>query len=209
VDGWLKRMGYRFVLRRFAHPARVAPQGKLAFTSWWENKGVAPCYREFPLAVRLAGEKTSAVMLTSADIRKWLPGDIVHDDAVFVPADLGGRRIPDRQSPRCGRRHASAARSATSPEGVRTAGTTWGITVQGAAEGSRDTQSSLLYRRQGLWRHRFRGDRERPCRAPPSGTGALAVRLGHCPASPASAAVRFPFEKNVMLDPGLKVHRID
>ena len=88
VKRWLNRMGYRFVLRRFKYPESVAPQGRLAFTTWWENKGVAPCYREFPLALRLRGEKESEVLPTDADIRNWLPGDAVYDDAVFVPADM-------------------------------------------------------------------------------------------------------------------------
>lgn len=88
VNRWLKAMGYRFVLRRFSYPSWVTPQGKLAFTMWWENKGVAPIYREFPLAIRLRGEKRTEVMLTGADVRAWLPGDIAYDDAVFVPADM-------------------------------------------------------------------------------------------------------------------------
>jgi hypothetical protein len=88
VDRWLKRMGYRFVLRRFTYPESVAPQGKLAFTSWWENKGVAPCYRPFPLALRLKSGNRAEVLLTGADIRYWLPGDAIYDDAVFVPASM-------------------------------------------------------------------------------------------------------------------------
>ncbi len=88
VNRWLKRMGYRFVLRKFTYPAVVRGNGKLDFTTWWENKGVAPCYRQFPLALRLKGSATSAVMPTAADIRTWLPGDNLYDGAVFVPADL-------------------------------------------------------------------------------------------------------------------------
>jgi hypothetical protein len=88
VNRWLKKMGYRFALRKFTYPAAVAPLGRLAFTSWWENKGVAPCYRRFPLALRLKGAARTEVLLTDADIRQWLPGDVVYDDAVFVPADL-------------------------------------------------------------------------------------------------------------------------
>ncbi|MBI4874603.1 MAG: DUF4832 domain-containing protein [Acidobacteria bacterium] len=88
VDRWLKRMGYRFVLRKFTYPAAMSPRGKLAFTSWWENKGVAPCYRQYPLALRLKSAARSDVLVTGADIRSWLPGDIVFDGAVFLPADL-------------------------------------------------------------------------------------------------------------------------
>ena len=85
VDRWLKRMGYRFVLRKFTYPARVPPGGRLGFDKWWENKGVAPCYRQFPVAVRLKGQQAAVVLATGADIREWLPGDIVYDSGVVVP----------------------------------------------------------------------------------------------------------------------------
>jgi len=88
VKRWLNHMGYRFVLRKFTYPAEVKPQAKLEFTSWWENKGVAPCYRQWPLALRLKGAGHSEVLETDADIRNWLPGDALYDDAVFIPADL-------------------------------------------------------------------------------------------------------------------------
>jgi hypothetical protein len=88
VKRWLNKMGYRFVLRKFTYPSVVAPNGKLAFTSWWENKGVAPCYREFPLALRIRNQEHTTVLVTGADIRKWLPGDNLYDDAVFVPAGM-------------------------------------------------------------------------------------------------------------------------
>ncbi|MCE5273327.1 DUF4832 domain-containing protein [bacterium] len=88
VDDWLRRMGYRFVLRKFSWPATVRPQGKLAFQTWWENKGVAPCYRQFPLALRLRGNGRSEVLVCDTDIRSWLPGDIIYDDAVCVPLGL-------------------------------------------------------------------------------------------------------------------------
>jgi hypothetical protein len=88
VDRWLKRMGYRYVLRKFTYPGVVRPQGKLDFTSWWENKGVAPCYKQFSLALRLRNDKRAEVLLTDADIRTWLPGDDLYDNAVFVPADM-------------------------------------------------------------------------------------------------------------------------
>jgi hypothetical protein len=88
VDDWLKKMGYRFVLKKFTYPARVRPQGKLAFTSWWVNRGVAPCYREYPLALRLHGADRTQVLKTDADIRNWMPGDNLYDDGVFIPRDM-------------------------------------------------------------------------------------------------------------------------
>ncbi|MGE5647401.1 MAG: DUF4832 domain-containing protein [Acidobacteriota bacterium] len=88
VDQWLRRMGYRFVLRKFSYPVAASPHGRLGFSSWWENKGVAPIYRAFPLALRLKGAQRTVVLQTAADIRKWLPGDSVYDDGVYLPADL-------------------------------------------------------------------------------------------------------------------------
>jgi hypothetical protein len=88
VNDWLKRMGYRFVLRRFTYPDAVSQNGKLPFTSWWENKGVAPCYKDFTLAVRLKTSDREAVFVSDAKVKDWMPGDIVYDNSFFVPGDF-------------------------------------------------------------------------------------------------------------------------
>lgn len=92
VNRWLTRMGYRFVLRKFTYPAKVKPGGALAFTSWWENKGVAPCYRHFRLALRLKNEQKSVVLPVAADLRSWLPGDSLCDAAINIPGDAAEGR---------------------------------------------------------------------------------------------------------------------
>ena len=89
VDDWLKKMGYRYVLRRFTFPPEVKQNGKISFTSWWENKGVAPCYKDFIPAVRLkSGNNEAVIVLPDVCLKEWLPGDIVFDDAVFLPSNL-------------------------------------------------------------------------------------------------------------------------
>jgi len=88
VNDWLKRMGYRFVLRRFTYPDAVQQNGRIPFTTWWENKGVAPCYKDFTLAIRLRNGSREEVFVTDANIKEWLPGDIVYDNSIFVPADF-------------------------------------------------------------------------------------------------------------------------
>jgi hypothetical protein len=85
VDDWLKKMGYRYVLRKFTFPSKAMPDGRIAFTSWWENKGVAPVYKEYRLALRLTNAERTQVLVTDADLLTWLPGDIVYDDGVFLP----------------------------------------------------------------------------------------------------------------------------
>lgn len=88
IDKWLKKMGYRFILRKFTYPEYVFTNGKLSFTSWWENGGVAPCYREYWLAIRLLSPDYSKILVTKADIRKWFPGNNLFDGAVFIPPDM-------------------------------------------------------------------------------------------------------------------------
>ncbi len=88
INRWLKKMGYRFVLRSFAYPEFAAPNEKFSFTSWWDNKGVAPCYKKFLLAIRLTNKKRSEIMITDVDITTWLPGDNIYDNAVFIPSDM-------------------------------------------------------------------------------------------------------------------------
>lgn len=88
VNDWLKKMGYRFVLRKFAYPETVKRNARLPFESWWENKGVAPCYKKWPLAIKLKSEKDSVIFLTDADIRHWLPGDNLYDNSVFIPVNF-------------------------------------------------------------------------------------------------------------------------
>jgi hypothetical protein len=88
VDRWLKKMGYRIALRRFSCRKVVTPNDKLMFSSWWENKGVAPCYRDYPLALRLKNESRTEIFILDADIREWLPGDALYDNSIFIPHDM-------------------------------------------------------------------------------------------------------------------------
>jgi hypothetical protein len=105
IDEWLKRMGYRFVLRSFSYPEFALPGDKVNFLSWWDNKGVAPIYnKNFLLALRLVNEKGSEVFITDANINSWFPGDNLYDDAIIIPWDMPSGNyqlqigIVDRQS---------------------------------------------------------------------------------------------------------------
>ncbi|MEW6720960.1 MAG: DUF4832 domain-containing protein [Thermodesulfobacteriota bacterium] len=88
---FLKKAGYRFVLRELSHPARTPPGGFLAVRSLWENKGVAPVYHPWPLAYRIrAGgtDNAAASWRSSADLRKWLPGTHEVEDLLQIPAGV-------------------------------------------------------------------------------------------------------------------------
>ena len=84
----LKKMGYRFTLRWFSFPPVVRRNGRCSFSSWWENRGVAPCYRRFPVAFRLKRNGRAVTVTCDADIRTWYPGDIVYDGSFPVPPDI-------------------------------------------------------------------------------------------------------------------------
>lgn len=80
VERFLKRLGYRFVLREVRHPASVTAGGDLALTSVWQNTGSAPCYRPSQVAWRLGG----TVLRTTETVRDWLPGSV----ELFTPEFL-------------------------------------------------------------------------------------------------------------------------
>jgi hypothetical protein len=88
VERWLKKMGYRFALRTITYPAEVNPGGQMSYSIWLENQGVAPSYRPYPVALRIANERTKVVFMLDADIRTWLPGDVLLEGDVSVPQDL-------------------------------------------------------------------------------------------------------------------------
>lgn len=87
-DDFERKMGYRFALRRAEWQEEVHAGQPTGLTTWWVNEGVAPIYRPFVLAFRFSSPLHSVVVRTGADVRKWLPGDAVFEDPLFVPEDL-------------------------------------------------------------------------------------------------------------------------
>ncbi len=90
VDAFLKKVGYRFVLRELTHATEARPGGSLTVRSLWENKGVAPIYHPWPLAYRLRS-KTDQVVATwksAANLMRWLPGSHEVEETVEIPAGV-------------------------------------------------------------------------------------------------------------------------
>lgn len=85
VNEWLRHMGYRFVLRRFAFSSRVGPTRRLEYESWWENRGNAPAYKQYAPALRIANAHHSWILPIDGDARRWLPGDVVEDGSAYLP----------------------------------------------------------------------------------------------------------------------------
>ncbi len=72
VAGWVRKMGYRFELRR---AKAGTDDGKLKLELLWCNTGVAPCYNCWPVVVRLENASGSQEWTLDEDIRDWLPDE--------------------------------------------------------------------------------------------------------------------------------------
>ena len=79
-----KQLGYRLELRRFEYPAHVKAGAMAPVKMWWFNGGVAPPYREYQLVLELRSDAGAAAIPIPVDVRKWLPGDAVYEDSVYV-----------------------------------------------------------------------------------------------------------------------------
>lgn len=88
VETFLKRCGYRLVLRRLEHPPKAAPAAALRVRMEFENVGVAPPYKNYVLALRLQQGGRSVVLDTDAKLRSWLPGRHRVEASLALPADL-------------------------------------------------------------------------------------------------------------------------
>src|SRR6266852_5398331 len=87
-DIFQKKIGYRFILRRLEFPKTVNAGSMMLIHMWWLNAGVAPIYKEFPLAIEMRSPKTATITRVPVDVRKWLPGDAVFDGTLYVPGNL-------------------------------------------------------------------------------------------------------------------------
>ena len=78
IDDFLKKMGYRMMLREMTHTGEVSPGGSLLLKSKWENVGVAPMYHRWPLGYRIRSDSSEIVAqwASNADVMRWLPGAI-------------------------------------------------------------------------------------------------------------------------------------
>ena len=90
VDEFLKKVGYRFVLRELSHNSEARPGEPMVLRSLWENKGVAPIYHPWPLAYRLRSGtgNVAATWVSPADLMSWLPGNREVTDTVTIPSGI-------------------------------------------------------------------------------------------------------------------------
>jgi hypothetical protein len=98
VERFLRRLGYRLVLKELKHPAQVRAGGKLELSMKWQNTGSAPCYRPYYLSYRLDNGKDKEWGFDGdAKVNRWLPGSIemFTPDFFKMPKDLPNGKIHD------------------------------------------------------------------------------------------------------------------
>lgn len=97
VERFLRRLGYRLVLRRLQHPATVKPGSRFDVAMQWQNTGSAPCYRPYRIAYRLRRDDYVHVFVSDITVNKWLPGSIelFTDEFFQEPPDLPPGRLHD------------------------------------------------------------------------------------------------------------------
>jgi hypothetical protein len=77
IERFLKRLGYRLVLRELRHSPTARVGGNLQLAMKWQDVGSAPCYRPYRLAYRLAnGRGYEKVVVSKVTVNRWLPGSI-------------------------------------------------------------------------------------------------------------------------------------
>ena len=84
-NDFIKRMGYRFVLRQMMSPKQAKAGGLFWYYIWIENVGVAPVYRGYRLAFRFRQGRTAEIVFSPSDLRTWLPGDTWLDEKLPMP----------------------------------------------------------------------------------------------------------------------------
>jgi len=94
LERFLRKIGYRLVLRLLEHPRKAQAGSTLLVSMVWENVGVAPPYRDYLLAFRLTnvGNKKSFAFVRDTSIKGWLPGQVEIAESVELPADLNTGR---------------------------------------------------------------------------------------------------------------------
>ncbi|MCX5644834.1 MAG: DUF4832 domain-containing protein [Phycisphaerae bacterium] len=77
IERFLRRLGYRFVLKEMKHPKQAAAGTSVAIETRWQNVGSAPCYRSYRVAYRLSNEQGHAKVLPGTDtVNQWMPGSV-------------------------------------------------------------------------------------------------------------------------------------
>jgi len=89
VERWVKKMGYRFELRKIEFDSVVKKGQNLGVSALWANVGVAPIYQNYKIVIRLVNADCIYTYYSKEDIRSWLPDmDILWEENFAIQEEL-------------------------------------------------------------------------------------------------------------------------
>ena len=86
-----KKLGYRFVLNELSYPSKAVKGKAITCTMKWQNKGVAPVYNTYELAIQLVSKTNAAnkfIISSDADLKKLLPGSKDVESSITIPGQI-------------------------------------------------------------------------------------------------------------------------
>jgi hypothetical protein len=91
IERFLRRLGYRLVLKELKHPAQARPGTPLTLAMKWQNIGSAPCYKPYRVAYKLSNQPgQSRTLVGTVTVNQWMPGSvqIFNEEFLKQPPDL-------------------------------------------------------------------------------------------------------------------------
>lgn len=90
VRNFMRKAGYRYVIREMSHPGSVQRGSSLPVNMKWANVGVAPTYGEYRLAFQLRNSSGAVVhqVVTTQAAKNWMPGEFGVSANVSIPSGL-------------------------------------------------------------------------------------------------------------------------
>lgn len=77
LERFLRRLGYRLLLKELSHPAQAKAGEKQTLAMPWQNVGSAPCCKPYRVAYRLRSESgCDRTFVGPVTVNRWLPGSI-------------------------------------------------------------------------------------------------------------------------------------
>jgi len=98
IERFLRRLGYRLVLRQLVYPASISTGESLKMKMKWQNTGSAPCYRPYRLAYRLTSKAGGdKVLIGNVTVENWMPGhvDTFSEEFIKNPPELPAGPVID------------------------------------------------------------------------------------------------------------------
>lgn len=81
-----KKLGYNFYIHNMTLPRKVGAGKELRINTTIDNEGVAPIYKKYIFAIKLAQGANEYIYHSSQDIRQWMPFYSSFTDVLTVPS---------------------------------------------------------------------------------------------------------------------------